>query len=415
MELKKYITLVKEYSKGAYKLLQRESQGYLSHPFLVPGSVYSYDLWDWDSWLTDIAIRQILLDNGESADSFLEYERGCAINFLENQREDGKITIMINSEKGDMFFHDRGAHHKPCLAQHIAFILKETENDCEWISPYIDKLDKYIEYYRASSRHEETGLYFFIDDAGIGVDNDPNIFYRPKCSTASIYLNALMYKELLAMEYIHTVLGNKESAEGYHKESCELKARIRHELYDEKCGMYYSADISLLPIDKSDWLHSGKPRHWNSLIMRIDSWVGFLAMWAGIATPEEAERMVRENLLNEKTFFAKYGIRSLSRLEKMYWVGVSGNPSCWLGPIWINANYFCFRALLSYGYEKEARELAEATITLLGKDIEGCGEMHEYYHPDTGEGVNNQGFQSWNLLVNNMIAYLEGRKTVTEF
>ena len=41
--------------------------------------------------------------------------------------------------------------------------------------------------------------------------------------------------------------------------------------------------------------------------------------------------------------------------------------------------------------------------------------MHEYYDPDTGVGVHNQGFQSWNLLVNNMLAYLEGRKAITEF
>ena len=73
---KKYSTLIKNYSKGAYKLLLREGQGYLAHPFIVPGSVYSYDLWDWDSWFTDVAIRQILADNGEGADSFIEYEKG---------------------------------------------------------------------------------------------------------------------------------------------------------------------------------------------------------------------------------------------------------------------------------------------------------------------------------------------------
>ena len=413
--LEKYSALIRDYSRSAYKLITREGQGFLKHPFIVPGSVYAYDLWDWDSWLTDVAIRQILVDNGESADAFLEYERGCAMNFLENQREDGRITIMINSERGDMFFHDRGAHHKPCLAQHIAFIIKETDGDSEWIRPYIDRLDKYIEYYRTSSRHEETGLYYFIDDAGIGVDNDPSIFYRPKRSTASIFLNSLMYKELLAMAEIHAALGKADAAECYRKEAKTLCDAIRGELYDEKCGMYYCADISLLPIDPTDWLHQGKPRHWKSLIMRIDSWAGFLAMWAGIATPDEARRIVRENMENTDTFAAKYGIRSLSRLEKMYWVGKSGNPSCWLGPIWINANYFCFRALLRYGYESEARRLAETTVELIGRDIESCGEMHEYYHPDTGEGVNNQGFQSWNLLVNNMLAYLEGRKTVVEF
>lgn len=274
----KYSRLVKDYSKDAYKLIRREAQGCLKYPFLVPGSVYSYDLWDWDCWLTDIAIRQIMLDNGESVDEFVEYERGCSLNFLENQRKDGRITIMINSERGDMFFHDRGAFHKPCLLQHIAFVVKESGKDAEWIRPYVDKIEKYFEYYRTTSRHAETGLYFFIDDAGIGVDNDPCIFYRPKRSTASVYLNCLMYKELCAMEYVCLALGDEPRAERYRDESERLKADIRRELYDEKCGMYYSADISLLPIDPSDWLHQGKPRHWSSLIMRIDSWAGFLAM-----------------------------------------------------------------------------------------------------------------------------------------
>ena len=58
----------------------------------------------------------------------------------------------------------------------------------------------------------------------------------------------------------------------------------------------------------------------------------------------------------------------------------------------------CFKGLLDYGFTKEAKELAEKTIELFGKDLETCGELHEYYDPDSGEGVNNQGFQSWNLL-----------------
>ena len=88
---------------------------------------------------------------------------------------------------------------------------------------------------------------------------------------------------------------------------------------------------------------------------------------------------------------------------------------CWLGPVWGISNYMCYRGLKNYGYDKEAAKLAEKTITLFGKDLEACGELHEYYDPDTGEGVNNPGFQCWNLLVNNMIAEEEGRKAIREF
>ena len=82
----------------------------------------------------------------------------------------------------------------------------------------------------------------------------------------------------------------------------------------------------------------------------------------------------------------------------------------------------CIDAVRGYSresYRKLMRpsmeRLATTLIALYGGDIAATGRMHEYYHPDTGEGLNNPGFQSWNLLVNNMIAWLEGRPTVEEF
>ena len=65
-------------------------------------------------------------------------------------------------------------------------------------------------------------------------------------------------------------------------------------------------------------MHTGDPLAWNCLIQRIDAWSGFLAMWAGIAKPEEAKRMVEENYRNTKTFNSPAGVRSLSKFEKMY-------------------------------------------------------------------------------------------------
>ena len=129
-------------------------------------------------------------------------------------------------------------------------------------------------------------------------------------------------------------------------------------------------------------------------------------MWAGIATKEQAERMVNEHYFNEKTFNAPYGVRTLSKLEKMYLITKSGNPSDWLGPIWGISNYMTFEGLRKYGFNDAAKELAEKTITLFGKDIEKNGEPHEYYDPETGEGINNPGFQNWNLLSIKMIDWL---------
>ncbi|HXW79981.1 MAG TPA: trehalase family glycosidase, partial [Acidimicrobiales bacterium] len=185
-------------------------------------------------------------------------------------------------------------------------------------------------------------------------------------------------------------------------------------LWDERDGTFYSADIALRPIDSQDWLHRGAPRSWSSLLLRVDSWSSFLPMWAGLASGEQAERMV-ERVRDRRTFQGTYGIRTLSRLEKMYDLRASNNPSNWLGPIWGMANYMVFRGLVKYGLDEDARALAEKTVCLFGRDLETAGALHEFYHPDTGDPIMTKGFQNWDFLVLNMIAWLEGRVVVAEF
>lgn len=411
-----YISLIRDYSKNNYQQMTREPNGILKYPFIVPGSQsYSNCLWDWDSWLTNIAVRQIMKDNNDYNPEFLACEKGCIQNFLEHTAADGKMPIYItpDSTLPNVEKSAKTNIHKPCLAQHAAFIIRENGEDGEWLRPYLGRLKDFLGYYMREMRHEETGLYYWHDDMAIGVDNDPSTFYRPEDSSASIYLNCMMYKELLAMEYICQYLG--EDGQEYSEAATALKGAVNELLWDERNGFYYSADLNLNQIDTTHWLHSGMPRHWNCLIQRIDCWSGFMAMWSGIATQERAKRMVTENMMRKELFWAEYGICTLAKTEKMYCIVKSGNPSCWLGPIWGISNYMCYRGLMNYGFTEEAKELAYKTICLLGEDLKKNGELHEYYHPDTGEGVNNPGFQNWNLLVNNMIAELEGRSVVVEF
>lgn len=394
------------YVKENYRKMFRDADGILRYPFIVPGSCYHNCLWDWDSWLTNIALRQFVTED------ISEYEKGCVLNFLEHMDERGRIPIVILPDRTmpELTRQTDTNIHKPCLAQHAAFIVRQT-GDAEWLRPYFDRLLRFLGYYEKNCRHR-SGLYFWIDDFAIGVDNDPCTFYRPKRSSASIFLNCLMYKELEAACFLGETLGVDMSH--YRQEAEALKTAVRTHCYDEKDGFYYSVDLNLLPIDKSAPLHSGAPRHWDCLIQRIGCWSGFLALWSGIATNEQAERMVRENLLDKNAFWAPFGVRTLSRYEKMYAVIPSGNPSCWLGPIWGISNYMVFRGLLRYGYEKEAAELADKTIAMLDADIRDCGQMHEYYDPETGKPVINPGFQNWNLLAINMGAWLHGKPATWE-
>lgn len=414
--INKYARIIKDYCYKNYYALFRDSDGLLRYPYIVPGSCYDTDLWDWDSWLTDVALRQIVADMSKDENFIFEYEKGCVLNFLMNTDGIGKMPIMISPKNYNMGYKTDGITnmHKPCIAQHIAFIMKNTYNDTSWFCEKFSALEKFLLRYKENNKHI-CGLYFWTDDFMIGVDNDPCTFYRPNNSSASIYLNCLMYKELSAMEYICEKMGLKDKKAYYHNEAEELKKAVQDNCWDERMGFYFSADLNLLAIDEDNWLHKGAPKHWDCLIQRIEVWTGFMAMWSEIATKEQAKRIVQEHFYNEKTFSSPFGIRSLSKLEKMYVIKGSGNPSCWLGPIWGIVNYMVFSGLLKYGYEKEARDIAEKTVLLFGRDIESCGAMHEYYDPETGNPVIHEGFQSWNLLALNMIAYLEDRNRIEEF
>ncbi len=408
-ELKKYLI-------DLSKILYGEPTGSFQHPCIVvtKNSSYPSQLWDWGNWLNNIALRQICRHLGKE-EELVRYEKGSVLNFLNEQREDGSIDIMIATEPkfelAPIMPHKNV--HKPVLAQHVALICKYTQ-DVAWLKEIYPKIEKFIAYYQNNAKHE-SGLFYFFDDFAIGVDNDPSTFYRPDNSSASIYLNSLMYVELGAMAYLAQLLCEDEKAAYYKNLQTELKEAINEHCYDEKDGMYYSCDINLRKIDPNVLLHSGAPRHYSTLIQRLGCWSSFLPLWAGIPSKEQAERMVRENLLDERAFWAKYGVRSLSKYEKMYRIVGTGNPSSWQGGVWIVSNYLIYKGLLKYGYVQEGEELAQKTLDLLNKDFLENGAFHEYYDPESGAGVFNKGFSSWNLLAFNMLAYFEGQEVMEEF
>ena len=431
-ELARYETLCREHIYADYKQMYRDGgEGAFVYPYITPGSKsYSNVLWDWDSWLSDVALRQILEDVGTSEDKAeaLRYEQGCILNYLHyTSQEDGYMPMVIDGATDPDLIRPADIYstnmHKPVIAQHAAMLVRENGGDASWLAEGYPRMQAFIGNYMTHHKDTATGLLYWQDDLAIGVDNDPSTFFRPDASSASIYLNCLMYRELLAMQYLAERLGKDDAAQEYSLLAEGLKTAVRTWCWDEKDGFYYSVDLNLRPVTlepeiifgHSMILHEGAPRDYPCLIQRLGVWSGFMAMWAGIATPEQAERMVRENLLDERTFCAPYGVRTLSRQEKMYSMAATHNPSNWRGPIWGISNYLTFRGLVRYGYDREARDLASKTVSLFGRDLQAEGALHEYYNPDTGEPIINKGFQNWNYLVLNMINWLDGKSFIEEF
>jgi putative isomerase len=420
----RYASLLSAHVIVGSEQMTREPEGVLKYPYLVPGSpdspYYSDQLWDWDSWWMSAFLGQVEAQTGESG-RFARYEEGCILNFLDHTTDDGVMPIQISPQGqfryGDFASEEEYARHqnthKPVIAQHAA-LLARRRGDAEWLRPHLPKLEAFLTGYLTRHFHDETGLAYWQTDFAIGVDNDPSVYYRPAQSTAAIYLNSLLYRELLAYGYLLEELGLLPDSIRWRRRAQDLADSVGRHCWDERDGTFYSADLGLRAIEPGDWLHSGAPRAWSSLLLRIDSWSSFLPMWAGIASQEQAERMAAR-VRDRRTFAANYGIRTLSRLEKMYDLRASNNPSNWLGPVWGISNYLVFRGLLRYGFTDDAKDLAEKTVLLFGRDLEANGCLHEFYHPDNGEPIMTRNFQNWNFLVLNMIAFLDNRGMVAEF
>ena len=82
-DYKQYGKIIREKIYSTYRDYCRESGGHLPFPFIVPGGAqYGNVLWDWDSWLSDIAIHQAAADQGGKAlQEISDYEKGCVLNF----------------------------------------------------------------------------------------------------------------------------------------------------------------------------------------------------------------------------------------------------------------------------------------------------------------------------------------------
>lgn len=389
---------------------------FIKYPFIDPGSVYNGNVWDWDTYWSVYGFLNLAdtYEDPTMRDKIIEHAKGNIYNFFDHQLEDGYIPMMIEVGKWPEPYlnmkHKEGVlmnMHKPFLCNQICLI-SDYIKDYSWIKDYVNQLEKYFECYYKNYYFENSGLFVWCDDIMIGMDNDPATFGRPKFSTANIFLNSFMVTELKAMAKILNALGECKIKEAdYLTKAEQLVEAIQKECWDKRDKFFYSVDVDI-KTRKFDWFHQGLGVFWKTLPIKVRVWSGFIPMWAGFATKEQAEYMVK-HIFDEDTFGSDYGIATLAKDEKMFDLSVTNNPSNWLGPIWLVANYVVFRGLMNYGYLEEAKTICDRTILLLGRDMEKSGSLHEYYDPFTGEPIMNGGFINWNILAINMIDELNGK------
>src|SRR5208282_3902578 len=152
-------------------------------------------------------------------------------------------------------------------------------------------------------------------------------------------LASYLVRELRAMSVIATHLNLSEDSKAFDHHADQVLYLINTVFWDEQQGMYF---------DRNEI--TGKRVY-------VKSATNFMPLFAGVATPHLAARMIREHLLNPGEFWLAYPVASYAKTEPDYYQG-SHHECNWRGSTWAPTNYMIFQGLRAYGYQAEARELA---------------------------------------------------------
>jgi putative isomerase len=349
-------------------------------------SGYAYQtLYDWDQYFE--AILQVYMGWPSV------YIKNGVLIFLEHQRADGSIARSVPSNA----FHDP-EHVKPFLAQ-IACLVQRVYGELDWIGaePNFSRLQAYLDYWLSAMDADGDGLSEWLSAPHTGMDNQHERagWWLDRCS-AGVDLNCYLVRECRAFARLARLLGRTALAETYAGQAAALAERIRARLWDETDGFFYDRNA-----------RAGEPlfsRHagWAAALnaspgerIRVKSVAGFMPLWAGVATPEQARRMVFEHLTNPAEFWRPHPLPALARSERWYsqdWL--PADLGCnWRAKTWLSTNYMVYHGLRAYGYAQVASLLAQASWRL----VRGAGNR-EYYDAESGAGCGLDPFWGWSLL-----------------
>lgn len=333
-----------------------------AHGRLLTGYAYG-EFYDWDLYFENIYLSYY----GVSTYDFTNFQV-----FLDRQQPDGFIsrTLAVKWSKPHQMF-------KPFLAQ-LAVLGSRQRGSFEWlrVQDYA-KLKLFVQRWMAYDK-DQNGLPVWNSADATGMDNQTSRAGNlDTYEDEGVDLACYLVRELRALAVIANALGKNEDAASYTAQADHLAKRINEVFWDDKDGFYYDRN------EKTGQL------------IRIKSASGFLPLWAGVAPPDRARRLVRDHLMNPHEFWLTYPVATYAATEPGFYEGRRHTECNWRGPAWIPTNYMIFHGLLDYGYKAEARELATRTLHMV---LDRNSVTREFYDSTTGLGYGMNPFWGWSSL-----------------
>jgi putative isomerase len=264
-------------------------------------------------------------------------------------------------------------------------------------------LEKLLAFYAYCERTHTgpNGLMLTPSSRASGYDNDPASAGYPERSVEGPDTNAFFVLDYRAAAEIARRVGRDRDAASLEERAAALAHHLDTRLYyeDERGGFYGALRGDRFVLHRDP----------DGVARPMQTWIGFLPLYAGIPSRERAASLARR-LLDERAYFGPCGVRTVPADSPFFQQaaramlydprrGEPGPVSNWAGPIWTLASYYMARGLERYGFEDHARVLDERTVALLAGDLARTGVLHECYD-DEGRGLwpRRGTFVSWNVL-----------------
>jgi hypothetical protein len=221
--------------------------------------------------------------------------------------------------------------------------------------------------------------------------------------------NSPMYDAAVFDEKTHRLLLADVGLMSEYAADCDALAEIaamlnkpREEKELRERANFYRASLATL-WDEKTGIFLNKDLHTDELSPRLSP-TNFYPLLARAATPQQAQRMVRDHLLNPHEFWGKWVIPSTPRNDVAF-----QDQEYWRGRIWGPMNYLVYLGLRNYDQTQVREELAAKSMELFQVDWRANHHVHENYNAITGLGddvSSSDRFYHWGALLA-LIEYME--------
>lgn len=278
--------------------------------------------------------------------------------FMDNQRSDGRLPGSIECADGKLIpqFDKFQGFCFPGPALDVYYM---TGKDPAYLDKLYDVLKKYDEYLWKVRDSDNDGCleswckYDTGEDNAVRYGDAPDYWESDTAPTgfqvvpmASMDFMSYSYAARDCMAEIAQIKGDTELFSRHRQEADELKKRIRDILWDEEKGAFFDRD--------------NKHEQMNTLVhnnLRMMYWKSMF--------PADAKRFVKEHLLNEKEFWTKMPLPSVSVSDPLY---RNDNVNNWSGQAQALTYQRAITALENYGYYDLIPKLGRKLFEAIGED-----------------------------------------------